>query len=380
LLVNNTQLFRHDYYISDLIQKRFDDKKVASGTAIDLAMQLAEQLMMHLEATPAQEQKDSDDLLQVAINHSGGKLAEFWIHILSRARQAAGDSWPGLPEVPRRCLDKMITGTSLDAQLARVFIASQLYFMFYMDAPWTISHVLPLLEWSDPLRARQCWDGYLFWGRYGENTLPHVMPLYRRTFRELHTLRDEQRRRFCEHMASIAIYSSINPLEDGWLIEFISSIEEKDRTEWAQQFGHIIRELDDDATKLMWEEWLGKYWHRRNLGQLAPLSESELAEMIEWSACLGSVFDKVVKLICERTAPEITKSYMFHLMYEKDIAKRHTEELGKLLIHLIPKMSKPWLCHELVPLAKALRDAGLDPRSFAKIQDALVVLGCNETL
>jgi hypothetical protein len=105
-----------------------------------------------------------------------------------------------------------------------------------------------------------------------------------------------------------------------------------------------------------------------------------LAEMIEWSACLGSVFNKVVKLICEQTAPEITKSYMFHIMNEKDIAKRHTEELGKLLIHLIPKMTLSWLCHDLVPLARALRDAGLDSKSFAKIRDALVVLGCNETL
>lgn len=380
LLINNHKLFSHDYYISNLIQKRFNEKKEATGTAIDLAMQIAEQLMEHLDAAPEQEQEESNDWLQMAINHSGGKLAEFWIHILSRARESVGDSWSGLPDIPRRCLDKMITGTSIDAQLARVFIASQLYFMFYMDASWTISRVLPLLEWSDPLRARQCWDGYLFWGRYGENTLPHVMPLYRRTFRELHTLRDEQRRRFCEHMASIAIYSSINPLEDGWLTDFIASVEEKDRAEWAQQFGHIIRDLDDDAAKLMWDEWLGKYWHRRNLGQIAPLSQSELAEMIEWSACLGGVFDKVVKLICELPAPEITESYMFHLMNEKEFAKRHTQEIAKLLIHLIPKITKPWFCNELVPLAKGLRDAGLDALSFAKIQDALVTLGCNETI
>lgn len=43
-------------------------------------------------------------------------------------------------------------------------------------------------------------------------------------------------------------------------------------------------------------------------------------------------------------------------------------------------MTKSWMCHELVPLAKALRAAGLDPRLLAKIQDALVVLGCVETI
>lgn len=380
LLVSNPELFRHDYYISNLIQKRFNEKKDTSEAAIILAMQLAEQLMDHLESVQQQQQEDSNDWLQLAINHSGGKLAEFWIHILSRARQATGDSWSGLPDEPRRCLEKMISGGSLEAQLARVFISSQLYFIFYMDAPWAISRVLPLLEWSDPLRARQCWDGYLFWGRYGENTLPHVMPHYRKTFRELHTLRDEQRRRFCEHMASIAIYSSINPLEDGWLVEFITSVEESARKEWAQQIGYSLRGLDDEATKLMWDQWLGKYWHRRNLGQPAPLSLAESAEMVEWSACLGSVFDKVVKLICDIQAPDISESYMFHLMNEKGFAKRHTTDLAKLLMHLIPHMTKTWPCHELAPLARALRDEGLEARQLSRIQSALIDLGCNETL
>lgn len=380
LIINNSQLFSHDYHISSMIQNRFKEKKEASDTSITLAVQLAELLMDHLESVQQQQQEDSNDWLQMAINHSGGKLAEFWIHILTRSRQTAEDSWSGIPDVPRRCLEKMISGGSLDAQLARVFIASQLYFMFYMDSPWAISHVLPLLEWSDPIRARQCWDGYLFWGRYGENTLPHIMPLYRRTFRVLHTLRDEQRRRFCEHMASIAIYSSINPLEDGWLSEFMTSVEEKDRTVWAQQFGHIIRELDDDATKLMWDQWLGKYWHRRNLGQPAPLSPSELGEMVEWSACLGSVFEKVVKLICELQAPDISESYMFHLMNEKEFPKKHTKELAKLLIHLIPHMTKPWPCDELATLARTLREEGLETRQLAKIRNDLVTLGCTETI
>jgi hypothetical protein len=220
----------------------------------------------------------------------------------------------------------------------------------------------------------------LFWGRYGENTLPHVMPLYCKTFRELHTLRDEQRRRFCEHMASIAIYSSINPLEDGWLAEFLTTVEEKDRTEWAQQLGHLLRGLDDEAAKHMWEQWLWKYWQRRNLGQPVPLSTSEAAEMVEWSPCLGSVFQSVVKLICEHPAPEISEPYMFHLISEKGLAQKYSEDVAKLLLHLIPMMTAVWMCHELVPLARSLRDSGLDTHKFAKIQDALVVLGCNETI
>ncbi len=102
--------------------------------------------------------------------------------------------------------------------------------------------------------------------------------------------------------------------------------------------------------------------------------------MVEWSPCLGNVFDKVVKLICELPAPEISDSYMFHLMNEKGIARKHPNELAKLLTLLIPKMTNSWMCHELVQLARALRDAGLDSRAFVKMQDALVGLGCNATL
>ena len=380
LIIDNPELYRHDYHIAGLFQKRFDEKKEASETSISLAMQLAELLMDFFESRQSEEPEDVSDWLQKSINHSGGMLAKFWMHILSRAKKHAGDSWAGLPSVPRRCLEKMITGTSLESQLARVFIASQLYFLFYMDEQWAISWVLPLLGWSDPLRAFQCWDGYLFWGRYGENTLPHVMPLYRNTFHKLNQFRDGQRSRFCEHMAHIAIYSSNNPLEDGWLNEFIATVEEADRTELALQLGYIIRDIDDEAEKLLWDQWLGKYWHRRILGQPAALSPSELEEMVKWTPSLDSVFDKVVKKICELPAPEISDSYMFHLMNQKGIASKHPNELAKLLTHLIPKMTKSWMCHELVPLAKALREAGCDSRSFVKIQNALVALGCNGTL
>jgi hypothetical protein len=380
LLINSPELFKHGYRISNLIQKRFSEKKETSEEALALAMRIAEMQFDYLESCQEEETETSNDWLQRSINHAGGKLAEFWLHVLSRERKTADDAWVGILEVPRRCLEKMISGTSQESQFAKVFISSQFYFMFYLDAPWAIRHVLPLLDWSVPERARQCWDGYLFWGRYGENTLPHVMPYYRSTFRLLNTLPDEQRRRFCEHMASIAVYSSINPLEDGWLNEFITVIEEKDRVEWARQFEHILRGVKDDAAKLLWEQWLGKYWHRRNLGQPVPLSPAESREMVKWSSCLGSVFDKAVKMICELPAPEVEDTYMFDLMNEKIFASLHTEQMANLLIHLIPKMTKSWLCHELVPLARALRDAGLDSRLFAKIQDALVVLGCVETI
>lgn len=380
LLSNTPELFRHGYHISSLIEKRFNEKKEISEEAISLAMQVAEMLFDHLEGLPEEESEAPSDWLQRTINHPGGKLAQFWLQILSRERKAVGEAWTEIPDVPRRCLEKMITGASLEAQLARVFIASQLYFMFYTDSPWTIQHVVPLLDWSTPERARQCWDGYLFWGRYGENTLPHVMPHYRNTFQVLNTLPDEQRRRFCEHMASIAAYSSINPLEDGWLYEYLRVTEESDRVEWARQLEHILRGVKDDAAKLLWEQWLGKYWHRRTLGQPVALSTAESREMVEWTACLGSVFDKAVKLVCDFSAPEVSDTYMFHLMNEKNFARHHTEQVARLLIHLIPKMTKSWMCHELVPLAKALRDAELDSRSLAKIQDALVVLGCVETI
>lgn len=380
LIDNNSPLFIHDYNISSLIQKRFNEKAEISEKAVHLAMRLAERLMDHIEAIHEQPPESTNDWLSRAINRSGGKLAEFWINILSIIRNSAGDLWTGLPDIPRRCLEKMIKGSSFDSQLARVFITSQLYFMFYMDDPWTKEKVIPLLDWSNPERARQCWDGYLSWGRYGENTLPYVMPLYRSTFPEVNKLRERLRRRFCHHMASIAIYSSINPLENGWITEFISSVEEMDRIAWAEEFGHLLRSIDDEAGKLMWEQWLNRYWYRRNLGQPVPLSHTELVEMIKWSVSLRGVFDKVVRLICDQPAPEISDTYIFHLMREKGFAKSHTENVGRLLIHLIPSMTKLWLCHELLPLARELREVGLDSKLFNQVQNGLIALGCIETI
>jgi hypothetical protein len=55
--------------------------------------------------------------------------------------------------------------------MAEIILASKLHFFDAADRTWSDAHVLPLLDWADPSRARRTWDGYLRWGRWNDHLL-----------------------------------------------------------------------------------------------------------------------------------------------------------------------------------------------------------------
>ena len=51
--------------------------------------------------------------------------------------------------------------------------------------------------------------------------LQSLMPCYENMFSVIDKESDETRRMFCGHISGIAIYSSIHPLDSGWLFRFL---------------------------------------------------------------------------------------------------------------------------------------------------------------
>ncbi|MCI0692427.1 hypothetical protein L0337_10545, partial [candidate division KSB1 bacterium] len=84
-----------------------------------------------------QQTKESVDLptndwLTESINHPGGKITEFWIHIILKLRTGDKDL-NGLPQQYQRRFQEIILGHSYTSELGRVFLASQLYFLSSID-------------------------------------------------------------------------------------------------------------------------------------------------------------------------------------------------------------------------------------------------------
>ena len=236
----------------------------------------------------------------------------------------------------------MLSATTITAELGAILLASQLHFLFALEPDWTRQHVVPLLDWSRNLRrAQQAWHGFLTWGRWSEPLLSDLMPLYEQTFSHMPELTD-LRDRFGEHLAAIALFSTHNPVEEGWLGRFLRTVETEDRKRFAGHISYLLRSLDADAIQNLWNRWMSEYWQQRIAGVPCPLENEELEEMIGWSLHLKPVCPAVVDKICERPAPPLAQTTFYYNLAESDFASTYPEALTRLLLHLLPNAPQPF--------------------------------------
>lgn len=316
------------------------ERGVRSATApipadfIDEAKSLADAIWSCCENAAPAPLGDQVDWLARAINHPAGELIEFYLQamvILQRAKL--------LTEARRgeyeQAFTRAINGPSGAAQLARIVVASQAHFLFAVSEQWTRNHLFPLLDpGQDEQRARQCWHGYLYWGRWTDGMLVNLMPSYEAMFGLIEREKDELRRMFCGHLAGIAVYASIHPLEQGWLSRFIAVVKADMRTVWAGELGRTIDQLDDSAKVHLWQRWLKVYWQERLQGRPVPLAPKETAQMLEWVLHLSPVVPEVVDLVCASPYPDVGNHMAYFQISQSSQLRQHPEAFANLLIFL----------------------------------------------
>jgi hypothetical protein len=369
--------------IADLLAQRTRrDQETMPASCLPLAQRVAGKVWEACPETLPSERKAVHTWFQSAIDHPGGKLVEFWLHTLSIQRAEAGDEWAGLPAEAKTFFDRVLTETTYTAELGRVVLASQLHFLFSLEAEWARKNVLPLLDWSiDKRRAQQAWHGFLFWGRLHEALLTELIPLYEKSFTHVQTEVDELRDHFGEQIADIVLYSSQDPLRGGWLGKFLGAVGPSDREAWATQIGHRLRFLQGDAAQDLWNRWMRDYWQRRVTGIPLPLEMAELEKMIRWSVYLKPVFSEVVELICGSSAPPLKHTHLYRELVEKNLAVSHPEAVTRLLQHLLPKADEPFLhCHELEQLVRKLIESSASRSDLQNICNELGRLGCRQAM
>lgn len=275
--------------------------------------------------------------VEQAINHPGGCLAMFWIGALSMRRAKAGDNWTGIPAKHKDMLNKIICGRSLAAQLGRVIIASQVCFLFSIAEEWTIANTLPLFKWStDSKRAEQAWHGFLVWGRPNEGLVKNMLPCYEESFAHLSAALKPLRDPFSHHLTLIAVYGSANPLQAGWLMKFIASVEPEDRKNWAIRMGQALASMKPSEIEQLWNRWLGEYWGLRSQATPIPLDAEEQEEMVQcWLPHLAPVFPEAVEKVHSSPILAITRTWVFHKLGETDFAERYPEPLARLVLRLL---------------------------------------------
>lgn len=94
---------------------------------------------------------------------------------------------------------------------------------------------------ADRKRAIQAWHGFVVWGTWDNRLLQHLLAKYFDAFPELHNHFGKARYRFCDQLAGIAAFGRVNPLESGWLIEFVRVVTEDERVRWVGPFVRCYR-------------------------------------------------------------------------------------------------------------------------------------------
>ena len=327
---------------------------------------------------PTAEQRQ--DWVQLAINHPAGKVAEFLLHaIASRARQLGDDESPIRGEA-RELADRILNTESDAAELGRVVLAGHLHVFYSVDRAWAQQELLRLFDWSaSPRQAEQAWHGFLCWGRITEPVRLELMPFYEQTFSELSRL-GRYRDRFFEHLSSIALFSSGNPLEDGWLYRFIAAVGVEDRVRWLNQVGMHLRGVSnpDEVIPAIWSGWLDEFWLRRSQGVPVALAPDELERMIHWSVRLTQVFPAVVAHILRVPAPPLLHTFLYHDLRTSELAGTYPEESALLLRHLLASAAAdPFLhCDDLEEIVTILIQAGASRDALREVCDHLARLGC----
>lgn len=318
------------------------------------------------------------DWLDKAINHPAGTITKIFLNTLSRRRARVDQEWSGLPKRHQIFFKRVLTERNYSAQMGRILLASKIHFLFAMDSTWTLKYILPLLDWSkEKRRAQQAWHGFLSWGKWDEAYLPQLLPYYVQTFSRLSAEKSTIHDSFCDHLASIAILSLINPLKHGWLRKFLKNSEINSHVKFADLIKYLLDELDTALIRKLWDSWINDYWTLRIDGIPRLLSENENENMIAWAIPLEPVFPAVVNKICAVSPPKLKHTSLYRRLSDGNFADNHPESLARLLKHLLPNAQKPfWHCDELEKLIRGLIRNKAPKKEIEFVCDEIAKLGC----
>jgi hypothetical protein len=359
---------------------RPDNAADPSAELLADAEKLADRLWTALGSENAFAEEPKNGWLHEAINYPGSQTVQFWLYALSLVRKRAGDSWPGaIPKRYKERLGSVVEGKSKASQLGGVILASQGRFLFAIDPAWTRQRVLPLLDFSvDPERASQAWDGFLSWGSWDDAILPSLLALYIGAFPYFLKIKRSKTNRFCEHLAHIALFGSINPIRHGWLDKFIEEASDAARAAWAANVGQVLRSLPDDRISYIWEGWLGAYFAQRAKGYTVPLTSEEIVRMVEWLPYLTKVFPAAVDIVCKSPRPVLEYTSVFAELMKRKVPSEYPAELAKLLRYLLPGVPDGFsiLSSDLENLVKSIAAGCVSSTDLKEICNELARIGC----
>jgi hypothetical protein len=271
----------------------------------------------------------------VAINRTSGYLLDFYF-------EAFRLLWPNRQEEQRRidsvlqALEAAIGGDGPASEIARILVAAKASLLADVSQDWYTEHVLPLLATpASPRHSEQIWDGYLVWGTWTQTMLPGLIPAYLHHLPEITGASDERSRMFCSHLAAFAVFGAIDPIESGWLGEFLTRAQRRERMHWVGSVTQILREADDQAKESAWNRWMRRYLELRVQANPIALDAEESGAMCEWVIVLGSHYAEVLRFLLAGPPPDVKRDMFYYRLQEAALLDRAPVLTARFLTALL---------------------------------------------
>lgn len=248
----------------------------------------------------------SDNWYTSAINHVGGWIGGFWVHYTSHLYNNDKSKWKGIPKDIQKAIVDAIDGKTPTHIYARISVAPFMAFWYTWDAKFTASTLLPMLDWErDSVTAQQTWSVLLNYNRGFSKALENALvPHYRELAENSDKFDDHSLLRFGHFLARTAANEGENPIDSGFINEFLPNIPAIARVGFADWLERFLKNTETDK-KIIWDSWLRDYVDMRLMGMPIPLSPEEGHHMIEWCLHLEPIFseavDRITKVPCKKT-------------------------------------------------------------------------------
>jgi hypothetical protein len=354
------------YELSSLLKGAVERKE--DGLPIDLldaALPLANAVWASCAAHEQPLPEQAENWVTVAINRTSGYLMDFYFEALRLL-------WPNrIQEEVRiasilQALETAINGDNPASEIARVLVSAKAALLAEIAQDWYGKCVLPLLATPrTPRSTEQNWDGYLVWGTWTQTMLPGLIPAYMSHLPEIATASNDRSHMFCGHLAGLAIFGAIDPIDNGWLDEFLTRSGHRERMHWVGGVTQILREADDQAKESAWNRWIERYLRRRVGSNPVPLDAEESGAMCGWALILKSHYADIIELLLNGPAPEVKGDMFYYRLHEAALLDRAPILTARFLTALLSQEDGHdlWDLDQVHTMVSQLID--LDPTELA---------------
>lgn len=245
-----------------------------------------------------------------AINHTGGWIAEFWVHYCNEQRKRTKKKSSRLARKIRTAIIEALDGDNKVRVYGRLALTPFVVYLFVWDKALGRDKFLPLFDWKrDPIVAQQSWSVFLNYRRATNlDWEKQLLPYYRQVVRELPAFLKqtaERREQFDRHalrslgghLAALAMRTVDNPVTSGFFKEFLPLLPDEIRASLARGIGDFIEKMTAAEQKKVWDTWLRDYLDKRLLGIPVSLGHEESREIADWCLDLGDLFPAAVTLV-----------------------------------------------------------------------------------